>query len=320
MRWYSWIICLGLLALMGQNAQAQFQNGDIIVGEFFDDFLRVNSGTVTDLYDIERSDNFTHLEIADSHTAYVVNFTEIWKIDIASGSETTLVDLGGVSSNEIIMGLDGHLLVSNAGTGISRVDVNTGGVSTVYDATFFNPSDICISSEGFIYVTEFFDGLGRVNTDGSWTKLGDWDVNFFSHLDLGPDGFLYATTTFEGGDLYRINPSSGSGVKIADDLFTFIDDLQVAADGSIYLAGATDTTGDSLVNDLVMKIDPLTGQWEVVVDDTMVGDPSPPFFNPMDLVIYDGNFYSAVPEPGSAVILVGLAVGSLGWRRRRAFA
>ena len=44
MRWYSWIICLGLLALMGQNAQAQFQNGDIIVGEFFDDFLRVNSG------------------------------------------------------------------------------------------------------------------------------------------------------------------------------------------------------------------------------------------------------------------------------------
>lgn len=300
------------------SASAQINSNDIIISEFFDDILKVGNGTVTDIFDVAQSDNITSIAIADSSTAYVVNFGEVWKVDFNTNLVTTLAALSGTSSSEITMDLNGDLLAVNASHGIRRIDTGTGAISQVYDDTFFGADDIVVSSEGYIYTTEFFDGLGRVNPDGSWTRIGNWDTNFFSHLDLGPDGFLYLSTTFEGGDIYRVNPTTGNGELLADDVFTFIDDLQVAADGTIYLAGATDIDDDNLVEDLVMAIDPTTGVWNVVVDESMVGDPGPPFFNPMDIDIFNGRFYaSAVPEPGSAMILAMATVGLAFCRRRQ---
>ena len=301
------------------TARAQFGNDDIIISEFFDDILRVNQGSVTDLFDIDRNDNISNLTIADATTAYVSNFREIWRVDTGSNSVTTLVEIDGTSPSEITMGVDGNLLISSASHGVREVNVVTGDISLVYDDSFFNPSDITVADGGTIYVTEFFDGLGRIGPNGGWTKLGDWDTNFFQHIDIGPDGYLYAATTFEDGDIYRINPTSGSGYKIADDVFTFIDDLQVASDGTIYLAGNADTDGDNLVDDLVMAIDPNSGDWTVVVDENMVGDPTPPFFNPMDIEIYaGGQFYkAAVPEPNSALMLFAIGFVAYGRRHRK---
>ena len=65
-----------------------------------------------------------------------------------------------------------------------------------------------------------------------------------------------------------------------------------------------------------MAIDPLSGSWTVVVDESQVGDPSPPFFNPMDITIYRDGFYAAVPEPGSALV-AGLAFAGIALRRRK---
>lgn len=312
------MICIALFMLVSTPAaKAQFGTNDIIISEFFDDILRVNTGSVTDLYDIVPTDNISSIAVANSTTAYVVNFSEIWEIDVVGNSVTTLATISGTSPSEITMDLNGDLLVVNSSNGVERVNTTTGVITPVYDDTFFGADDIVVSAEGFIYATEFFDGLGRIDTGGTWTKLGNWDTNFFSHLDMGPDGFLYLSTTFEDGDIYRVNPTTGVGSKIADNVFTFIDDLQVDTDGTIILAGAADTDNDSLVDDVVMAIDPITGTWSVIVDENIVGDPSPPFFNPMDVELFDGVFYaSAIPEPSSCVgAICGFLI--LVHRRRR---
>ncbi len=299
------IVCCFLAVFLGlsmagfqSSAHAQYGQDGIYISEFFDDILRVNVGSTQDLVDIDESDNISSMAIASSNTAYVVNFSEIWRVT-GSGSVTTLADLSGTVSSEIVMDLDGNLLAVNSSDGIRRINVNNGNVSTVYNDSLWSADDIVVSAEGTIYATEFFDGLGRVNTDGSWTKLGDWDANFFSHIDMGPDGYLYLATTFEDGDIYRVNPWNGHGHKIADNVFTFIDDLDVAPDGTIYLAGAANSDADATVEDLVMAIDPNTGNWTVVVDENQTGSPSPPFFNPRDIVWYNANssnfYFSAVP-------------------------
>ncbi len=287
------VVFLASSILAIENAAAQFVLEDVIVSEFYDDILRVNNGSVTDLFDIAQSDNISSIAIADSTTAYVVNFTEIWRVDLVSNSVTTLATISGTSPSEIAMDLNGDLLVVTSSNGVERVNTATGAVTLVYDDIFFSADDIAVSAEGHIYVTEFFGGLGRINDSGGWTKLGDWDTDFFSHVAMGPDGYLYLAT--EHGDIYRVNPTSGAGIKIFDDVFTFIDDLKVSASGLIYLAGEMDTDGDGLVESMVMTLDWQTGDVEIVVDENMVGDPRPPFFNPIDIEIFDGMFYFSAP-------------------------
>lgn len=289
-------LLFAVLPGFGTNlALAQIGVDDVIVSEFFDDILRINTGSVVDLFDIAENDNITSIAVADSGTAYVVNFTEIWKIDAEANDVSLFAEIDGTSPSEITMDLQGNLLVVNASDGVQRVDTKTGQISLVFDDTFFNADDIAVSAEGFIYATEFFDGLGRIAPGGIWTRLGDWDTNFFSHIDIGPDGYLYLSTTFEDGDIYRVNPYTGAGTKIADNVFDFIDDLQVASDGTIYVAGNRDTDEDGLTDDAVFTVDPVTGEVNIVVDEHMVGDPRPPFFNPMDIVIFDDVFYDSAP-------------------------
>ncbi len=311
-------IFLSLLALLAvsnfaaRSTQAQIGVDDVIVSEFFDDILRVNNGSVTDLFDISQPDNISSIAIANSTTAYVVNFLEIWKIDTAANTVTLLTEVEGNSPSEITMDLNGDLLFVSASHGVNRIDIETGQISLVYDDIFFDADDIAVSAEGYIYVTEFFDGLGRIGP-GGWQKLGDWNTNFFSHIDVGPDGYLYCATTFENGDVYRINPYTGIGSKIADDAYVFIDDLQVASDGTIYIAGNRDTDDDGVVENVVFTIDPLTGELTVVVDENMVGDPTPPFFNPMDIEIFDDVFYESAPaELAPTTLMVNRGVLSAG--------
>jgi hypothetical protein len=310
-------ICVSFIAGLSQNATAQIGTDDVIISEFFDDILRVNQGSVTDIFDIpdSMSDNITHMAIANPTTLYVVNFSEVWKIDTAANSVDVFATVLGVTPSELKIDLDGNLVLSSASEGVIRIDATTGVQTTIYDDAFFDPSDIVISDTGNIYTTEFFDGLGRISPSGAWNKIGDWDTDFFQKIDIGPDGFLYAATTFEGGDIYRINPVSGTGTVVADDAFAFVDDIAVASDGLIYLAGNADFDGDDLDEDLIFTINPLTGERLIVVDETEVGNPTPPFFNPQDIEIFNG-FFSVVPEPGSGLVLIGLGFVVLSKRRR----
>ena len=272
----------------------QIGTDDVIIHEFFEDILRVHPGSTSLVFEVERNDNITHIAIANSTTAYVVNFREIWKVDTAAGTVTDFYEVEGVSPSEITIDLDGNVLACTASLGVVRIDKDTAELTTVFDDTFFNPSDICVSSEGNIYTTEFFDGLGVISPGGGWSKLGDWDTNFFQHIDIGPDGYLYCATTFEDGDIYRINPVTGIGQKIGEDVYTFIDDLQVASDGTIFIAGNTDTDGDNLVEDVVLTMDPNNGYAvSVYVDENMISNA--PFFNPMDIEIFDDVFYASAP-------------------------
>jgi hypothetical protein len=302
------VAAFAVFVMEAGTAHAQIGVDDIIVTDFFDDILSVENGAVTDLFDIAQPDSITSIAIASPTVAYVVNFLEIWKIDLTANSVTLLTAVEGNSPAEISMDLDGNLLFVSASHGVNRIDTSTGQISLVYDDVFFDADDIAVSAEGIIYVTEFFDGLGKIGP-GGWQKLGDWNVNFFSHIDIGPDGYLYCATTFENGDIYRINPYTGMGSKIADNVYDFIDDLQVASDGTIYIAGNRDTDGDGLTENVVFTVDPLTGELADVVDENMVGNPSPPFFNPMDIEIFDNVFYLSAPaelSPVAAIVNRGL--------------
>jgi len=306
------------VAINSNESRGQFNANDIVITDFFNDILRVNNGSVTPLFGIQQPDNISNLTIANSTTAYVSNFTEIWKVDTQANSVTTLVNLGGTSPSEITMDINGDILVVSSSAGVRRINPATGEISLVHDSTFFNAKDIVASADGYIYATEFFDGLGRIDSNGNWTKLGDWNANFFRNIDMGPDGYLYLSTTFEGGDIYRVNPTSGNGSKIADDVWSSIDDLQVGIDGTIYLAGTADTDNDNLAEDLVMSIDPLTGNWSVLVDENMVGNPQPPFFNPRDIVYFDQQFYtSAIPEPNSGLWIATVTICAAMRRRKK---
>jgi len=311
-------VCLSIVAGLSQNACAQISFDDVVISEFFDDILGVNQGSVTDIFDIPDTmpDNISHMTIANPNTLYVQNFEEVWRIDTQANSVDVFATIPGVTPSELKIDLDGNLVLASASEGVIRVNTSTGVQSTIYDGTFFSPTDIAISDTGYIFATEFFDGLGRIGPSGGWTKIGDWATNFFQKIDVGPDGFLYAATTFEDGDIYRINPISGTGTIVAANAYAFIDDIDVASDGLIYVAGSADFDGDSLAEDVVFTVNPMTGERLIVVDETMVGNPTPPFFNPMDIEIYNGYFSVAVPEPGSSMVLIDLALGLFSKRRR----
>ena len=112
--------------------------------------------------------------------------------------------------------------------------------------------------------------------------FSDWKLSKrikFQHLDLGPDGMLYLSTTV-GESFYRVNPNTGAGVEIDSGVFTFIDDLQVDASGDIVFAGEVDG------NHGVFRFDPATKAVTTIVDDASVNGG---FFNPLDLAIYSAD-------------------------------
>ncbi len=259
-------------------AKAQLPDGAVITSEFFEELYRVYpaGGTPTDLLNSPVFDKVLghHLEIADGNTAYVVSFDQLYKFDFPSGGISS-VDQLSFTPREITLGSNGDLIAVGPGD-VFSIDPSTGAETSLHTETFFNPSDAAVDSTGNIFLTEFFDALGVLSPQGGFSKIGNFGVNKFNHIDLGPDGFLYLSTTV-GESFYRVNPVTGSGTELDSGVFTFIDDLQVDASGDILFAGEVNSKQG------VFRFDPQTTTLTTIVDDDTVNGG---FFNPLDIAIF----------------------------------
>lgn len=265
--------------------RAQLNEGAILVSDFFEELYQVGSnGGVTDLLDSPSFQEVPgqNLAIADDSTAYLSYFSNLYRFDVGSG-QLTFVDELSFDPIEITIDAAGSLVAVGAGE-LIQIDPATGAETSIYDESFFTPRDAVTDEVGNIYLTEFFDALGVLSPAGAFSKIGNYATNQFRHLDLGPDGMLYLSTTF-GASFYRIDPTDGSGVELDSDVFELIDDLQVDAAGDIIFSGQVDTRNG------VFRFDPSTKAVTTLVDDTSVNGG---FFDPRDVAIYAGSqSYSA---------------------------
>lgn len=264
-----------------RESVAQLSDGAIITPEFFEELYRIPAagGSPIDLLDSPTFEAVPgdHLAIADEDTAYISYFADLYEFDFSAG-QITLIDELSFTPQEITVNANGEL-IALAADEVFRIDTSTGDETSLYDEALFTPSDVVADDAGNLYMSEFFDALGVLSPGGVFTPIGNFDTDFFSHLDLGPDGMLYLSTTF-GGSFYRVNPETGFGVELDSEVFTFIEDLQVDASGDILFAGEADAkTG-------VFRFDPVSQSLTSLADDTTVNGG---FFNPRDIAIFSAN-------------------------------
>lgn len=316
-RWFRISVFMGILIThcfaLSNVGNAQLSNGAIIIPEFFEELYRVPSagGTPIDLLDSSAFDRVPadRLTIADANTAYLSYFADLYSFDFVTG-QRSFIDTLSFNPFEVTASSNGEL-VALSPTEVFRVDPVTGDESSWYTETFFTPTDAVFDSSGNLFLTEFFDAIGKLSPGGSFTKIGNFPSNKFSHLDLGPDGMLYLSTNV-GASFYRVNPNTGAGIALDSDVFTYINDLQVDADGDILFVGEVDETQG------VFRFDPDTKAVTTLVDGETVNGG---FFNPLDIAIFSSDtvFASAdFNEDGDvdggdlAQLLAGYDVNSAG--------
>lgn len=264
-------LSLGLIAILcvafgnpTGAAHPPLAEGAVMISEFFEEIHYVNmaAGTVADVLN---SDPFNspfgqQIEALDANSIAITSFSELHRFDVATHQTLLVRDLS-FNPREITRDGAGNLYAVGS-PGLVHVDATTGAETVVYDDVFFNPSDAVVDSGGLVYLTEFFAGLGVVDrVAGTFRKIGDFGANRFAHLDLGPDGWLYAATTF-GGEFYRIHPGSGAATLLAADTSIRVEDLQVAADGTLVFGGGRNSIEG------VHTVDPTTGIITTVVNGT----------------------------------------------------
>ena len=291
------------------SANAQLSESNIVFTEFFEELysLDLANQSVTDILNSPiNTPSFQLVEVLDPNTIALTSSDDLYFYDVQSATASFFQTLT-FSPEEITRDGSGNLIAVGS-PGVVRIDTTTGNETLVFDETFFDADDAVVDSQGNVFVTEFFDALGVVGPNGGFRQIGDFDTNQFSHLDIGVDGALYLAST-DGGEFYRVDQSTGTSTLLAEDAFTFIDDLQVADDGSILFGGFVDSENG------IFSFDPLTGEVSTVIfeDDVNNG-----FFNPLDIDIFSSSnrfALTAVPEP-STVSVVAL-LGSVCLIRRR---
>ena len=265
-------------------AWSQVSAGDVVITELFEELYRVNpaTGFATDLLNSPITQELLgqHIEVADAETAYFTAFDDLYRFNLTADVATFITQLS-FAPQEITLDAGGDLIAVEASE-IFRIDVSTGQESSVYTETFFGPSDAVVDSSGNIYLTEFFDALGVLAPGGGFSPIGNFQDNMFSHLDLGPDGMLYLSTTF-GGSLYRVDPVTGVGTELDGDVFTFIDDLQVDALGHVLFAGEVDSRSG------LFRFNPATNQLTTIVDNSTQNGG---FFDPSDVALFAGQAFA----------------------------
>lgn len=257
---------------------AQLSSGAIVTPEIFEELYNIDpAGSATDILDSPQLQQVAgdHLAIADASTAYLVELGDLYRFNFSTG-QLAFVDQMSFFPLEITMDNTGGLIGVDASE-LFRINPQTGAESSLYTETFFSPSDAVADDAGNVYVTEFFDALGVLTPGGSFNKIGNFSINKFNHVDLGPDGMLYLSTNV-GESFYRVDPSTGAGVQLDSDVFTFIDDLQVDAAGDIVFSGVVDFASG------VFRFNPTTKAVTPIVDDSTINDG---FFDPLDVAIFD---------------------------------
>ncbi len=281
------IAVLAIATTLSGRVEAQLTEGAIIVPEFFEELYQIptSGGTAIDLLDSPVFDEVAgqHLAIADADTAYIMDFSDLYRFDFSSG-QITHVDQLSFTPLELTLHSSGDL-IAVAPDELVRVDPTTGAESSLYTEDFFGPSDAVSDPDGNIFLTEFFDALGVFVPGAGFTQVGNFPSGMFGHVDLGPDGMLYLATSTEAS-FYRVDPSTGVGVELDSEVYTFIDDLQVDSAGDILFSGEVNEKMG------VFRFDPDTKALTTIVDNTSVNDG---FFNPNDIAIFsaDTEFASA---------------------------
>ena len=303
------------LVLTGSSAaRGQLVEGNVVLAEFFEELyvFDANSGTVADVLDNEPTetiliDNAVGL---NSNTVILSSFSDLYRYDVPTATSSFFTTLPFTPPSEITRDLNGNLIATAPGE-VYRIDGATGDATLLHTETFFSADDAVVDQNGTIFVTEFFDALGAVNPNGGFTQIGDFSSNQFSNLDIGIDGQLYLASTI-GGEFWRVDPVSGEGTLLGEELFLNLDDLQVDDNGDL-LFSATVGAEDGL-----FLFDLETAQISNLIDADDVNDG---FFSPSDVDIFATQFRSTsfvpVPEPGSVGLFVLAMVGISTTRRRQ---
>lgn len=293
-------------------AQAQLLEGDVVLPELFEELhvFDTNSGTLTDVLDnaIIEAITIDNAEGLNSNTVILSSFSDLYRYDVSTATSSFFSTLS-FTPNEITRDLNGNLIAAATG-GVYRIDAATGDTTLLHTETFFSTDDAVVDQNGTIFVTEFFDALGAVNPNGGFTQIGDFSSNQFSNLDIGIDGQLYLASTF-GGEFWRVDPVSGEGTLLGEDLFLNLDDLQVDDNGDLLFSA---TVGDE---DGLFLFDPETAE----ITNLIGNDDVDGLFSIRDVDIFATQFRSTdfvpVPEPGSVSLFVLAMIGISTTRRRQ---
>jgi len=202
-------------------------------------------------------------------------------------------------------------LIAVGSLGVVRIDATTGNETLIHDESFFSPDDAVVDNQGNIFVTEFFDGLGVVNPNGGFTPIGNFGANEFSNLDIATDGSLLLAST-SGGDFVRVDQSTGTSTVLATNVFSSLEDFQVADNGDILFVGTVASESG------VFSLDTVSGIVSSIVTDENINDG---FFSPLDIDIFSSTnrvALRAVPEPSSTSVLAMIGLAALIRRRRSA--
>ena len=289
-----------LVLLLSGKSFAQLDEGDVAISEFFEELFvyDAQTGSVTDVYDgATGAPSPGQIAVRDGQI-YGADSDEFFRFEKGTNTATLIAKLPSTISDVTVDQNGDFLFVASGGVG--RIEAETGLVTEVFNDTFFSPDDVVVSSNGDVFVTEFFESLGRIR-DGVFTPIGDFGANEFAHVTIGQDGFLYTASTF-GGTISRIHPITGKLEIISDGKFASVDDIDVATNGNLLLSARLGSV------DGLFSIDPTTGNFINLIDD-------PSFFSPSDIsVARDLN--TAIPEPGSALIVLGFGIAVLARRKK----
>ena len=298
---------LPLAAAASAPAGAQ----QVLFTEFFEEVfsLDIETGALVDLVDTpiaEPSPFGQHLAVAGDGAVYVSDFGRLFRFDPGAAEPYTQVaDLGPARSlGEVTRGASPSGLVGIDGGAIVSIDPLSGSVQTLFDDAFFSASDVVVDAGGRVFATEFFGGLGFLDPGAAgFVEIGGFGSLDLDHLDIGPDGLIYASTGFDNGFL-SVDPATGAVVDLGVQVYDAIDDLRVSDDNTLLFAGRV--AGE----DGVFRL----GEGGSVVALTTGGGEA--FFNPQDLDLGSATLRTTmVPEPGAALALAA-AAGLASLRRR----
>lgn len=302
-----------LTTVLPSFALAQLPESTIAISEFFEEIHLLDSSnqSVTDILDspMGASPFGQHIEVLDPNTIAITSFSDLYFYDVASQTASLFAGLS-FTPREITRDGTGDLIAVGS-LGVVRIDATTGNETLIHDESFFSPDDAVVDNQGNIFVTEFFDGLGVVNPNGGFTPIGNFGANEFSNLDIATDGSLLLAST-SGGDFVRVDQSTGASTVLATNVFSSLEDFQVADNGDILFVGTVASESG------VFSLDTVSGVVSSIVTDENINDG---FFSPLDIDIFSSTnrvALRAVPEPSSASVLAMIGLAALIRRRRSA--
>ena len=176
------------------------------------------SGTDTKLADLAPASPITDLAW-DGSTLYGVTFSQLLKIDVASGAITVVGSLGVGDMNALTFDKNGNLYGAGNGGAFYTVNKATGAASNVGPMGFFSSGDLAFTADGTLYAAGTLDPFGpdsliRIDLGtGKGTAVGSIGFNLVFGLNV-QGSVLYGLTS--AGQLLTINTSTGAGTLVRD--------------------------------------------------------------------------------------------------------